>query len=498
MKILMNAEAFGFGPSAMIAKIFNEMNIHQTMPDKYPFQYPNSFHYQLDYVGSGHTLDLQRKLPYHAIYDVSDELLFKALVVQYDCFITALDFEKARWARDMEVDVIIYDNLTWYWRKFPDIIDDCHYIAHQFYGVKERLEAEKVQHYHLVSPFSGLSQDNDNNDNRYHRDNKNKRTILVNFGGLENPLWDSSVTIAYVQSLLSLIVPLFKTHYAPLGYRLQILASKTHRDALLSHTSTTVLSADGISYISYSDSISISIDTFSRQDVEALLPDVAFAFMTPGLGNIIDSATYGMPVCFLPPANDSQGWQLDILKEKGLVQQFAHLDWNHFFEKIDYTQPQKLVLDTIRHYIVAFHEVCQIQRNHPLKLQIQLLLDTHMKQLWHDAQQASFVSPLEALKSDLSEDCHAHGATEIILSVLYDIYLQKHSRLYSKTDLHLEQERNKNMINQIYENIHTYMLHSPGHELNELKQLKHTIKQKQRKQKKYLMDKATDNDLITS
>jgi hypothetical protein len=336
MKILMNAEAFGFGPSAMIAQVFREIN------DKIL-----QHQYQIDYVGSGHTLDLQRQLPYHAIYDVSEEWLFKALVEQYDCFITALDFEKARWARQMQIEVIIYDNLTWYWRKFPQIIHDCHYIAHQFYGVENRIEKEGLKNYHLVSPFCASSllkqnnhsntnsnSNNNNNSNDTHCSNhwqvKNNKIILVNFGGLENPLWTSEVTICYVQALLSII--------------------KTHRDALLALQ----LKFNFSHYAQY------SIETLSRQEVEALLPHVAFALMTPGLGNIIDSAVYGMPVCFLPPANDSQGWQLDILRDKGLVLASGHSDWDCFFDKIDYTQPQKLVLEQIKGYITQLHQMSHI------------------------------------------------------------------------------------------------------------------------------------------
>lgn len=382
MKILMNAEAFGFGPSAMIAQVFRE--IHDKIS-----QLPSPDSYQIDYVGSGHTLDLQRTLPYHAIYDVSEEWLFKALVGQYDCFITALDFEKARWARDMQVEVIIYDNLTWYWRKFPQIIHDCHYIAHQFYGVANRIEKEGLKNYHLVSPFcaSSLFKQDYNNHNNTHYPNggqiQNKKIILVNFGGLENPLWTSDVTICYVQTLLSIIIPLFETHYQPLGYELKILASKTHRDALLSLQSSPV--KFNFSHDCYFDFTQYCIETLSRQEVETLLPHVAFALMTPGLGNIIDSAVYGMPVCFLPPANDSQGWQLDILREKGLVSVSGQADWDCFFDKIDYTQPQKMVLEQIKEYITALSHSSMV-------IHLQTIFQNRMQTLSSQANQSQFNS----------------------------------------------------------------------------------------------------------
>ena len=49
MKILMNAEAFGFGPSAVIASIFPQLSQCSIIK-------------QIDYIGEKHTLDLQKKL----------------------------------------------------------------------------------------------------------------------------------------------------------------------------------------------------------------------------------------------------------------------------------------------------------------------------------------------------------------------------------------------------------------------------------------------------
>ena len=56
-KLLLNAEPFGFGPTAAIASFFSYL--------RKDFKF-------LGYLGKGHTLDLQMTLAYDAIYDVSD------------------------------------------------------------------------------------------------------------------------------------------------------------------------------------------------------------------------------------------------------------------------------------------------------------------------------------------------------------------------------------------------------------------------------------------
>ena len=54
-RILMNAEAFGFGPSAAIAEFFPYLRDRVS---------------NLAYIGSGHTLNLQSKLPYNQVFDM--------------------------------------------------------------------------------------------------------------------------------------------------------------------------------------------------------------------------------------------------------------------------------------------------------------------------------------------------------------------------------------------------------------------------------------------
>ena len=194
MKILMNAEAFGFGPSALIANLYSCMKQSQAFKE-----------YQIDYAGTGHSLDLQRKLSYQNIYEVLDKEHFQQLVKNYDVFITALDFEKAEWARDMQVQVIVYDNLTWYWRKFPEVVHDCHYIAQNFYGVKQRLEEQAVKNYTLVAPLLKHI--------KAIQKRTEKNRVLINFGGLENPLWKTEVTVNYMEHILASLLPALLPHF---------------------------------------------------------------------------------------------------------------------------------------------------------------------------------------------------------------------------------------------------------------------------------------------
>ena len=141
-RVLLNAEPFGFGPTSLIGEIF-------------PYLRNNI--QRLSYIGTGHTLDLQRHLPYDDVYEYADKGIssYSDLADNYDVFITACDFQAAEWAKGLGLKVIIYDPLTWYWKEVPDIVSQSDlYLSQNFFGVRQRLEKEnhKFPEYRIVPP----------------------------------------------------------------------------------------------------------------------------------------------------------------------------------------------------------------------------------------------------------------------------------------------------------------------------------------------------------
>lgn len=296
MKVLLNAEAFGFGPSAAIAGLFSDLK-------------NCSFIKKLSYLGYGHSLDLQRSLSYDEIIECNEEKKFKEIVSGYNVFITALDFEKALWAQEAGVKVIIYDTLLWYWRKIPSILYSCHaYIVQDFYGVSEKLQELNITNFSLIAPSIKPC---------FEKESK-KELILINFGGLENPHWNIKVTTGYIVSILKVLLPLLSKH------EYKIVCSQAHLPYLKDYP---------VFHASY-------------DEMQILLSQTKFLIATPGLGNIYENAIYKIPSLFLPPANDSQGQQLDVLKSQFLVDNY--IDWSDLDLPIDYKSAQLVVLDAIK------------------------------------------------------------------------------------------------------------------------------------------------------
>jgi len=306
VKLLVNAESFGFGPSAAIASFFPYLREH--------FDH-------IAYVGTGHSLDLQRTLEangiyYDAVYDISGpngQKKFEGIVADHDVFLTALDFERAATARKMGKPTIIYDPLTWYWPSIPPVVKDKDtlYLAQDFHGVRDRIakESEHFGETQIVSPI--IPKTDQQRDPKY---------VLINLGGLKNPFWTDEQATDYAE----LIIETLKKVIPPTE-KIKILTSKQIADKL-SH---------------------LGAMTFNRDKMIDLFPKVKYAVMTSGLGNIYDVAGYDIPTLFLPPSNDSQALQLQLMQRKDTID--AAIDWADIFsdKPIDYSMSQQKIAQHI-------------------------------------------------------------------------------------------------------------------------------------------------------
>ncbi len=304
-RLLLNAEAFGFGPTAAIA-------------DCFPFlrkQFST-----IGFVGTGHTLDLQRPLAYDAIYDASQlsEEALKEIFAQYDIFLTALDFAMAEKALGQGLTVCIYDPLTWYWKTIPAVVQHVDlYIAQNFFGVEERLKSPEfaAANWQTVAPIVGQQSDNEPGG----KTDSAKDLVLVNLGGLSNPLWTGNEALSYARQILEAVLP-------TLAGQKVVVAANSAISAALAH---------------------LGAKNLSREQMQVVLQQAKYALMTPGLGNIYDAARFDTPTIWLPPANDSQGQQLALLNQSSLVD--GLVDWHQILpvSAIDYSADQGAVLKSI-------------------------------------------------------------------------------------------------------------------------------------------------------
>lgn len=299
-KILLNAEPFGFGPAAATAAIAIELGRRPVT---------------MAYIGSGHTLELQTKIGYNQIIDITDENTeatihtLSLLRARYDIFFTAMDSTMAELARAAGYKTIVYDALAWYWPRLDRIMATADlYLAQDFFGVRERLARVKNNTpFQIVPPIIS----------KQTRQTVSKK-ILLNLGGIINPLWDTQIAADYAK----LVIEAVRKTVHP-------------KDQLVVTTSSQITKL-------LNDP---AVKTLRRNEMKQLLSQVRYAIMTPGLGNIYDAAAYDLPTVWLPPANDSQAKQVQLLSSHGRLD--AAIDWAHIASEIDYNGTQHTVLTDI-------------------------------------------------------------------------------------------------------------------------------------------------------
>lgn len=303
LRLLLNAEPFGFGPTAAIAGFFPHLRDHFRT---------------IGYMGKKHTLDLQKGLPYDAVHDITDvpedkrTEAYASVFSQYDILLTAMDCEIAESARAAGLKVFYYDALAWYWPEIPESVQKSDlYLAQNFFGVEERLKDvfARHAHAHAVPPIAPEPQQEAKKDH-----------ILINLGGLQNPYWPVEDVIEYARTVIDSILT-----------------------AIPPSESIVITGSQAVS-VALKDK---GVKTFPRKDMEDILARSKLAFMTPGLGNIYDAGAYNVPTVWLPPANDSQGQQLVLIERHGMSDAILHWPDIARDTKINYSDPQPSVLSQI-------------------------------------------------------------------------------------------------------------------------------------------------------
>ncbi|MEC9290840.1 MAG: hypothetical protein VX730_00390 [Pseudomonadota bacterium] len=318
-RLLLNAESFGFGPTAAIASFFPLLKGQVE---------------RISYIGDGHSLDLQKPLDYDAIYDSSNmrNTALEGILKQYDVFLTATDFIMAEKAKAAGLRVIIYDPLTWFWKDMPNAVKGCDlYLSQDFIGVGKLLKGyrEKMKGEAVAVPPILQSK----------MPEREGQHVLLNFGGLMNPFWSEGDAIAYAEAMYKAVVDAL-----PEGEELIVCASEKVAEAL-PH---------------------IHAQSYPREEMLKILEGSKYAFMTSGLGNIYDAAQFDLPTVWLPPTNDSQGQQLDMIASEGYVD--IALTWHDLLgiPELDYRQEQAKVIADIVNCVGKLPSV-NLNFNHALK-----------------------------------------------------------------------------------------------------------------------------------
>jgi hypothetical protein len=319
LRVLVTAQAFGFGPAAAMAQVFEHLRPR--------------VHY-LAFAGAGHTCDIHMQLPYDAVHrlpDLGTSEAFGRLCADHDAALVACDFPAADAAKAAGILVGIYDPIPWYWPSWTQVTRSADlYMCQDFFGVRERVHSAGHENIIIVPPMLPA----------FARPASTRsRHALLNLGGLRNPYLSQEDCVSYARLMLTLF-PVAADLYA------EVHAVTSHEIALKLREEVP------------------TARTLSPQEAQRRLGMSEIAAMTPGLGNIYEAAALAARVFWLPPANDSQGQQLDALRQRGLTPFAA--DWHDLLPgraPIDYRGHEPDVISSIADAIrSASREPAAIER----------------------------------------------------------------------------------------------------------------------------------------
>jgi len=182
IKMLITAQPFGFGPASAASLFFRHLRPHiQT----------------LAYIGVGHTLDLHKGLGYDAVYicgtdTEAEKKRFCDICNEYDVMLTVCDFVAATIAKEIcKKRTIMYDPIPWFWLDIPKILSSMDlYLAQNFFGVNEHIT---THHDHF--PQNTIILPALTPCNLHETDLIPEDLLLINFGGLSNPVMSDNFVV---------------------------------------------------------------------------------------------------------------------------------------------------------------------------------------------------------------------------------------------------------------------------------------------------------------
>lgn len=289
-KILCEAVSFGFGPVGKLLAIAQEL----------------SKDYELDFIGSGSSLDLAIRSEYFSKIIELDTTSVNSLIPPnvidaYEVVISVINPIFGEQILRRGKKLIVIDSLFYMWKEIPYAWKNCDLLIIQsFDNEQKRLTQESIKNGQIVGPIIS----NNSKSNK----NKTLDRIIINFGGADYPY--SAIDSVIPNFIISLISQLefatyFKEKIISIGHR--------HLDRI-KH-----LEKEG--YI---------INTYRHDKFLNLLRNSRLLLTVPGLTTMYESFSNSIPTIFLPPLNYSQFLNLKKL-EKSLVAKYS-VNWDSVYE----------------------------------------------------------------------------------------------------------------------------------------------------------------------
>lgn len=297
--VIVFSNPFGFGPTSSALAIMSQL------------QASLSCAAEIVYAASDKCLEplseeLRNKIKIEKV-DERDSKEISRILDKYDnpLVIVCLNRVAVNTAKDLNLNVMFVDSLTWLWKEIPrDYLRADIYYAYNIFDAKEKIKG--IKNAKLIPPaLGGLLK---------HKKIK-KDLILIHIGGFTNPLF-----------------PGFSKKYL-------IMLANAVNNFVNKGLSAKVIVTGGLEPLKFLKRFikkdkNIYIHTLPREKFLSVLNESSLFVTTPGLTAVLEAFTLKTFTAFLPPTNLSQWKQLRLLAEAESAPQkmewesYCSIDWN--------------------------------------------------------------------------------------------------------------------------------------------------------------------------
>lgn len=324
MRILVTAEAFGYGPIATCLNVVKELN---KFPDV-----------KMTFLGTGIALEQAQMTNYFdtllecKTFDYKALEGVKELFLNHDVVLSSENIPGAVFALKLGLKRVYYlDNLMWMWDKLHDGLENL-----KGYIISESISCEKNFRRiggKIINPiFVGPIRDM--NVRNY---GKKEDKLIINVGGAEAFIIDQELVKKFYSKLINNILSSEK------------LINKFEK--------IIVCGGSGVinNLVLKDNDPKIIVKTLAHEEYLKELDTCSHCIMASGLGNFFETLWRDKEIMYLPPVNYSQLLQLDNYKEMSFGFKMVNWDKFDFFKEIPSLLNEEigvnLVLENVTKYI---------------------------------------------------------------------------------------------------------------------------------------------------
>jgi len=288
LRTLFIAEAFGFGPASKLLLLAGKLRACGNMT--------------ATYLGDGCSYELCSGGPFDTVLygdptDLRQESMLHQQLVSADILVSSMEFKPLATARSLGLTTILFDSLFWMWPELScDPKDVNLYICQNFLGVKDRVAALGRPRNFLVVPPLTLAED---------CAWQGGGTVLLNFGGMDNPYADRAAVLGYAVCMLKSLLEECRRQ----GLGLEVCGRSWVNQEL------SRIFADGF----------VCFGTLAPEAFLARLRQARCLVTSPGLETLYEAFTLGIPTFILPAQNNSQAYQARRLRRE--IPRLAGIEW---------------------------------------------------------------------------------------------------------------------------------------------------------------------------